>query len=747
MMLTTRCWGSTAVFLCALLLQDCQPNSVSVINIDEEEPAANTSSASAMHQRASSEPVTMQPLTLPSASLAAHVPPSLFSEAPVQQDDSTALSTLATMGNSSKAPADLPAAAGSTPSGSLLPDGPRVCVSKIEEVLREMLSNAEEDSKPSSRRQSTNLSPEGDFANKKLRTGEGAEPDKAKELLQALLVVTQIDHSRQQALKALGQISKASSDMFSACLPSLRAAAKAGDRDVRLFALKTLGEVEWKHYFGEVEPAPDLPGDIDGILDSTCPFWPSKKVRDTHLLVLVPAAVDKKPFTLNLLEELIQHPKNGEQGTRCRDYTGTVKAQFGEESPGRPYWLLMTRDVLPGSRNKRYADQKKLVADHARRTRLPYELPKTLEAATAILTYYVRSGERLYSAHPWTFTRCQELMRSRFGDHPATVGGFKSSNLVVGNYGHDSLNVIGVAGCRKLARCVRREVLNVLLAMAESEPDKAVEFLDVLLVAAQDNSCRQQALEALGKVPQASPNMFSACLPSLRAAAKEGDKDVRLLVLKTLGEVEWKHYFGEVGQVPDLPKDMATILDSACPFWPGKKVSDTHLLVLIPATVYGEPFTLNLLGELIQHPNHGEHKTKYRHYGSRVQAQLGASSPAASYWLLMTRDVLPEGRSKTYADQKKLVAAHASQTSFPYELPKALEAVTAILTHHVRNGERLYGDSPWTFTRCQELVRYPSSECPAVVGGFVSSGLFVSGSHPHGCGRDCSHGVAGCRKF
>jgi hypothetical protein len=283
--------------------------------------------------------------------------------------------------------------------------------------------------------------------------------------------------------------------------------------------------------------------------------------------------------------------------------------------------------------------------------------------------------------------------------------------------------------------------LTILLDVAGSDPDRAVEFLDVLLVAAQNNNCRRQALETLGKVTKASPNMLSECLPSLRTAAKEGDKDVRLLALKTLGEVEWRHYFGKVEPVPDLPINMTTILDSRCPFWPNKKVGDTHLLVLIPAKVNDQPFSLNLLRELIRHPNNGGHKTKYRYYDSRVQVQIGEGSPTASYWLLMTRDVLPGSRGKTYADQKKIVATHVSRTNLPYELPEVLEAATAILVHHVRNGERLYSDSPSprTFTRCQELVPYPS-----VVGGFVSLGLAVSrGSYS----KDRDDGVAGCRKF
>jgi NLR family CARD domain-containing protein 3 len=128
--------------------------------------------------------------------------------------------------------------------------------------------------------------------------------------------------------------------------------------------------------------------------------------------------------------------------------------------------------------------------------------------------------------------------------------------------------------------------------------------------------------------------------------------------------------------------------------------------------------------------------------GNRVQSQLGEDSPTASYWLLMTRDVLPDSRDKWYADQEQLVAEHASRTGLPYEVPKALETATAILMHHVWDGERLYSDNPWTYTRCRELIPHQFNEYPVVVGCFMSSGFGVG----HACYDSYSHGVASCQK-
>ena len=206
------------------------------------------------------------------------------------------------------------------------------------------------------------------------------------------------------------------------------------------------------------------------------------------------------------------------------------------------------------------------------------------------------------------------------------------------------------------------------------------------------------------------------------------------------GKSLWAQYFGDIGEAPALPSAIHSILTGPCPFWEGRKVYETHLLVLIPARVNGAPFSLNLLGELIQTPQGGGHRTEYRIYNSDVAEQLGAASPASSYWMLMTRDVLAGSRDKSYAKQQALVADYAD-----YALPSSLEAATAILLHHVRTGERLYSDAPWTFTRCRDQVDLSGNYYPVILGGFSSAGLHVVHNHSHI--DDSNAGVSSCRKF
>jgi len=200
------------------------------------------------------------------------------------------------------------------------------------------------------------------------------------------------------------------------------------------------------------------------------------------------------------------------------------------------------------------------------------------------------------------------------------------------------------------------------------------------------------------------------------------------------GPKEWFIYFGaHLRNVPRLPPNIAEILSSPCPFWPDKKVHETHFLVLIPETVNGQPFTLKNLGELVQKPLQGN-STKYRCF------DLGEyTDPAAppSHWVLMTRNVIEGSRNKYYPDQQTLLSQKSRGV---YAVPNILDVTVCIFMEYVRSGTRLYSDRPWTFTRCQEKYDANWQLC---VGGFALDGLDV---YCNGVDNEYSY-VGGSRKF
>jgi hypothetical protein len=252
---------------------------------------------------------------------------------------------------------------------------------------------------------------------------------------------------------------------------------------------------------------------------------------------------------------------------------------------------------------------------------------------------------------------------------------------------------------------------------------KAFEVLSpYLLISTSIAICHRQAFKAnimstavLGTiqlaVSQLSPKIVAA-LPLMFPK----DFDPKELAL---GKADWERFFGDVGEAPPIPKGMAEILKARCPFNPGKQVKDTHMLVLIPQTVNGKPFTLNLLQELIQKHKEKE-ASRFTYYSDRVKNELGDKQFGEAHWILMTKDVIPDSQSKTYKEQKQLVKKKGADV---YELPRAIEAAASILMHYFKTNEHLYGQDPWILTRCQEAVT--ENQWPVAIGRFSRGGLLV----------------------
>ncbi len=85
--------------------------------------------------------------------------------------------------------------------------------------------------------------------------------------------------------------------------------------------------------------------------------------------------------------------------------------------------------MIPGSRNKPYTDQKKLVKQYS-----GYEVPHILDATVSIFMEHVQSGTCLYPDSPLTYTRCQENWNK---DLQLVVGGFAGGGLAVYDYDYD----------------------------------------------------------------------------------------------------------------------------------------------------------------------------------------------------------------------------------------------------------------------------------------------------------------------
>ncbi|MBF8263707.1 MAG: hypothetical protein HW387_1372 [Parachlamydiales bacterium] len=213
------------------------------------------------------------------------------------------------------------------------------------------------------------------------------------------------------------------------------------------------------------EKIPPLPANIFQILNSRCPIYGDLvkaegkrfrtfvQVKDTHFLALILEGFGN----LNRLERDILIPygrqkyPGGENPLQFRCFWETARQEHANVPFPDTHWVLMTKDVLPGSRNKPWNEQLALVNALRQKDFVDYEIPTLQQGVAAITTDMVATGERRYPVGDklkglvYTYTRVQETTH----DWHLIVGGFAPSGVRVNfscDYGSGS---IGVAALRK----------------------------------------------------------------------------------------------------------------------------------------------------------------------------------------------------------------------------------------------------------------------------------------------------------
>ncbi len=188
------------------------------------------------------------------------------------------------------------------------------------------------------------------------------------------------------------------------------------------------------------------------------------------------------------------------------------------------------------------------------------------------------------------------------------------------------------------------------------------------------------------------------------------------------GAEKWKKFFGDVGEEPELPKELDKILNGHTPFefyrdktyWGPKyfqgKVKDSHFLFLMPETLDGKPFTLKLLMQLIQKSERGPFMSispldvkegSYKHEAPRdkfskkvIKSYQKKKVVENSYWVLMSKHSVTflgtvEGKSQKIYQYED------------YDAPNLLEATTGICLYPFMNGERIF---EYEYTPCKDRI-------------------------------------------
>lgn len=185
------------------------------------------------------------------------------------------------------------------------------------------------------------------------------------------------------------------------------------------------------------------------------------------------------------------------------------------------------------------------------------------------------------------------------------------------------------------------------------------------------------------------------------------------------GKEQWLKYFNVcVGEEPPLPLGINEYLESECPIFADKKVMDTHMLVLIPKTINNENFTIKHLLKIVNVIYLQNEKSSKM--VSQVISKYKGTPIKKSYWVLVTKEIFPESKNKSYFWQKKILENLIRKTGVRYKVPNVLEVAASIIMEYVRSEKLLYGSA---CTRCREIAGIGQNQL--IVGGDSRYGFFA----------------------
>ncbi len=173
-------------------------------------------------------------------------------------------------------------------------------------------------------------------------------------------------------------------------------------------------------------------------------LFPEKQAKDILMLVRLPKTLNGQ-LTLKSFGKLTKKYFPDIEEDTSLLIRSKIISKLGEISIDRSRWVMMTKDLLPGTRNKSYHEQQKMIAELAKKSLINYEVPETLESVVCILSQYLDSKTYLLSHNPFTLTRCQENIEG----NQIIVGSFSSIGLCVHyRYSYNDCNDIGIAALR-----------------------------------------------------------------------------------------------------------------------------------------------------------------------------------------------------------------------------------------------------------------------------------------------------------
>lgn len=197
------------------------------------------------------------------------------------------------------------------------------------------------------------------------------------------------------------------------------------------------------------------------------------------------------------------------------------------------------------------------------------------------------------------------------------------------------------------------------------------------------------------------------------------------------GALPWQRIFnGDVGDIPLLPVNIQEILNSPCPFNNGQLVKDTHTLTLISKTLNNKVFDLAAFCTFVNNDLGIHGSILYPTVIDMSKQNPKSSTPGwrsftDSYWVLMTKNVVPNSTNKTIADQQTFVNQVNSNNNLNYAIATPLEVLYSVVFEYYHSGKQkfLFPDNPLMYTTTQYNT-YSNHYGNLSIGGFSIYGQF-----------------------
>ena len=203
-------------------------------------------------------------------------------------------------------------------------------------------------------------------------------------------------------------------------------------------AFFSISKAEWSAPHS-IKNLPAYPIKLQEFLSGACSVWEGRTAAETHIVVPLfkYIAIDVNGSTVLALRTLKTLGKlDKSSGGPGYDYVWSMVFKNRQIRTAEEFhYGVLTKDVLPGTRNEPYSSQKQLVESKG------YVVPPALDAATALLWENRCTGNRWLNDDPKTFTVCQEKIENVH----LVVGNFASKGLSVGSRFSNSQQ-FGMAG-------------------------------------------------------------------------------------------------------------------------------------------------------------------------------------------------------------------------------------------------------------------------------------------------------------